>query len=237
MPTFRIRALCGVLFLLLCSTATAAGPIKATFRAEGAKKTLVGQRSVTLADSTASKDGDPAHSCDLQTAFGALNAGTGGSWTGQWSEGLGYYVQSIRGEKPSGNAYFELWVNHKQSSTGICDTDLDAGDDVLFFVQDCTFDPSINACSDPITPLGIREPGTLRKGQRGYVRVVDYSLTGKATPEKGATVYANGHKLDKKTDAKGRVRIVATKAGEVDVYATKRGKVRTEVETIRVKRS
>lgn len=237
MPIRITGLLCGGLLLLSTSVASAAGPIKATFRAEGAKKTLVAQRSVTLADATSSKDGDPSHSCGLQTAYGALNAGTGGNWAGSWSEGLGYFVQSIAGEKPSGNAYFELWINHRLSQAGICDAKLKAGDSVLFYVQDCTFDPAINACKDPITPLGISAPSKLKKGKRAYVRVVDYAASGKASPEKGATVYANGRKLEKKTDGRGRVRIEGTKTGNVAVYATKPGKARSETDTIRVRRS
>src|SRR3954469_20210400 len=105
----------GVLFL--SAPAFAAGPpVNVHFRAEGARSTLVSQRTVTLADAPIVKDGDPAHSCPGQTALGALQAGTQGDWKGAWSEGLGYFVDEIKGERHSGSSSFSLWVDHKLSS-------------------------------------------------------------------------------------------------------------------------
>ena len=215
------------------TSAVAAGPIKAKIRVEGAKKTLVPTRTVELADAPIIKDGNPAHSCAGQTALGALQAGTGGDWTGTWFEGLGYSADSIMGFKPAGSDYFELWVDHKLSPVGLCSANLKAGDSVLLFDQHCTYDPKLQACPHPETPLGIRAPRTLKKGHVGTLHVVDYSAKGKATPEAGATVYANGHKLGK-TDRHGAVTFKGTTRGRADVYATEKGHARSEVDAVRI---
>jgi hypothetical protein len=206
--------------VLLLAVPAAAAPLKVGFRAEGARRTLVSQRTVTLADAPIDKDGDPAHTCPGQSALGALQAGTGGDWDGSWSNGLGYFVTTIRGERPTGTSYFALWVDHRLSQTGLCQTTLRAGDQVLMLVDDA---------DRPVTPLGIRVPASVRRGRLLTLRVVDYATSGRARPAAGATVYANGKRLGRRTDRSGALRVRATKAGRVSFYATKPGTARSEV--------
>jgi len=215
--------------------ALAADPFKVSIRVEGKSRTLVKERKVTLADAPIIKDGNPEHSCNGQEAIGALQAGTGGEWSGKWFEGLGYSADTIMGNTPASPGYFELWVNHRLSSTGLCQTHVAAGDDVLLFVQDCEFDPALGACKDPVTPLGVRVAKTLKRGRVATIRYVGYSPKGAATPEPGATVYVNGRKLGK-TGKKGTVTVKGTKLGKATVYATDRGHVRSETATVRIVR-
>lgn len=236
MPHRLTGLLCGGLLLLSASGAFAADAVKVRFRAEGAKRTLVPQRTVTLADAPIVKDGDPSHACDGQTALGALEAGTNSDWQGSWSEGLGYYVTAIKGERPKGAAYFELWVDHRLSQVGLCDARLRRGDDVVMFVQDCTYDPKLQGCKDPVTPLGLRTPRRVRRGHVARVTVVDYSPTGKARRARGATVYANGKRLGR-TNRRGRVAIRGFRPGRVELYAARRGNARSEVDVLRVRRA
>lgn len=234
MPHRLTGLLCGGLLLVSATGASAADAIKVHFRAEGAKKTLVERRAVTLADAPIVKDGDPAHACPGQTALGALEAGTHSDWTGAWSEGLGYYVTSIKGEKPKGSAYFELWVNHRLSQVGLCDAALQRGDDVLMFVQDCVYDPALQGCKDPVTPLGIRAPRHVRRGHVARLTVVSYTPAGKARRARGATVYANGHRLGR-TNRRGRIAFKGLKRGRVEIRAARRGNARSEVDVLRVR--
>jgi hypothetical protein len=229
-----IGLLCGGLALVSAASASAAAPINANVRVEGAKKTLVSERAVTLADAPIIKDGNPDHSCPGQSALGALQQGTQGNWEGKWFEGLGYDVLSIKGETPKGSGYFELWVNHKLSSDGVCGHVLNPGDDVLLFVENCTYDPALQACKHPTTPLGVRVPHTVRRRHHVHITVVDYSATGKATPEPGATVYANGKRLGR-TDKHGQILVGGAKVGKVTISAAEAGKARSEVETVRVR--
>lgn len=232
MPIRFTGLLCGGALLLSGGLAQAA-PFKVSVRAEAKFKTLITERTVTLSEGPVIKDGDPNHACDGQAAIGALQQGSGGDWAGSWSEGLGYFVTAIAGSAPKGAAYFELWINYRQSMQGICDAKLRAGDDVLFFVQDCEYDPDIQACADPITPLGVRVPRRIEKGAVRSIRIVDHAPNGKATAEPGAKVFVNGRKIGR-TDKDGRIDVRATKLGKATVYATKAGKARSETDSFRV---
>src|SRR5437763_5006823 len=64
MPIHRIRALCAGILLVCAASASAASPINVHIRVEGAHKTLITQRTVTLADAPIPpKDGNPDHTC------------------------------------------------------------------------------------------------------------------------------------------------------------------------------
>ena len=217
----------GVLFLSAPAQAADA-PIKVRFRAEGSRSTLVGQRSVTLADAPIVKDGDPAHSCPGQTALGALQAGTEGDWNGSWSDGLGYFANQIKGERHGGSSFFSLWVNHKLSTTGLCGAKLKAGADVLLFVD---------STKKSVTPLGVRAPRTARRGTLLTVSVFRYTKSGRTKPVAGAAVYANGKRLKSGTNRSGRLRLRATKVGRVSFFATHPGNAKSEVDTTRIRRA
>jgi predicted RNA-binding protein with TRAM domain len=224
--------LCGTALLMSAPAAFAADPFNVSIRVEGKAKTLVKERTVTLADAPVIKDGNPDHACNGQAAIGALNAGTGGDWSGTWYEGLGYTADVIKSTNPA-PAYFELWVNHKLSSTGLCDSALKAGDDVLMFVQDCEYVPALEGCKAPVTPLGVRVAKTIKRGTVRTVKIVDYAADGKATAERGATVFVNGKKLGK-TNKAGQIKVKGTKTGTATIYATKAGHARSETDAVRI---
>jgi len=212
--------------------ALAADPFDVSIRVEGKARTLVKERKVTLADAPIIKDGNPEHSCNGQAAIGALQAGTGGDWTGSWFEGLGYTADEIKGVNPS-PAYFELWVNHKLSSTGLCDADLERGDDVLMFVQDCEYVPALEGCRSPVTPLGVRVAKIIKRNTVRTIRIVDYAANGRTTPEPGATVFVNGKKLGR-TNRQGEIRVKGTKLGVATIYAKDTGHARSETARVRI---
>ncbi len=235
----RIRLvglLCGGLLLpCLPAVALAAGE-KVDVRVEGASRTLVSERTVTLTDAPVVKDGDPSHSCTADSAAAALEAATGGDWTGQWSEGLGYFVQSIRGEKPaSASNFFELWIDHRESTTGLCDTKLRPGDSVLLFPQSCVFDSATKGCRNaPVTPLALRTPARASVGQWFTVTIVGYSAAGRARPVRGAVLYASGRRLGTRSDAQGRIRVRGRTRGVLSLHAAAPGRARSEVAVVRI---
>jgi len=236
MPIRYISAVCGAILLAFAASASAAaGPINVHVRIEGGKRTLVSERTVTLADAPVVKDGNPDHGCPGQSALGALQQGSEGAWDGSYSEGLGYFVSAIKGEKPSGNDFFDLWINHKEATAGFCDEMLKTADSVLIFRQTCVYDPTTQQCPDEIAPLGVRSPVLLKRGKRADLTVVSYKPTGKASPEAGATVFANGKKLGK-TDKHGQISVAGTKPGKVKVYATESGYAKSETDTILIRK-
>lgn len=233
MPTRLISLLCGGAVALSAAPALAADPFNVSIRVEAKARTLVKERTVTLADAPVVKDGNPEHSCNGQRAIGALQQGTGGNWDGQWFEGLGYSASEIMGHTPRTPGYFELWINNRFSTLGLCDAELEAGDDVLMFVQDCEFDADLGRCQNPVTPLGVRVSRRIPKGEVRTVKVVDHSQKGRATPEPGATVFVNGKVLGK-TNREGKIKVRGSKLGIATVYAKKKNKARSETDRIRV---
>ena len=233
MPTRLIALLCAGALLACASSALAAAPFKVSVRVEGKSRTLIKERKVTLADAPIIKDGNPDHACNGQAAIGALQAGSGGNWSGSWFEGLGYSADAIMGNRPKAPGYFELWVNHRLSSTGLCDTRMSAGDQVLMFVQDCTYDPALQGCRNPVTPLGVRVAHRIKRNSVRTVRVVAYAADGSTKPDPGATVYVNGRRLGR-TNARGWIHIRGTRTGRGTIYATDRGHARSETAVVRI---
>lgn len=212
-------ALGGSLLVLLCcaGAAFAAGPAPVKFRVEGPSSTLVPQTSLTTNTTPVKKDGQ--NSCSGTSAAGALEQGTAGDWTaGPFSQSYGYFVTSIKQVAPSNqNDYWTLWVNDKSSQTGICDTELQAQDNVLFFI--CQSDPVTFNCSN--TPLGVQAPASTQTGSSFTVRVVQFDGNGGSTPVSGATV--SGASASAVTGADGRATVRLDSSGTAALYATKPG--------------
>jgi len=211
---------------LTASGASAAKPI--TVRVEGATHTVVKRSLVTLGTGSVEKDGNPAHSCTASTVAGGLEAATNGSWSGSWSDGLGYFVQTIRGETHSGTPdFWALWVNHHPATTGICQTRMHAGDDVLFLVDRCVFDAASGACSNkPVLPLELRVARRAVGSGAAVVTVVAYGENGKTRRVAKASVLRDGKWMGK-TDARGHLR-VRLRSKTVVLTALKSGYARSE---------
>jgi Domain of unknown function (DUF4430) len=81
------------------------------------------------------KGGTPKGKCAGDTAAGALNVATHGKWTGTYYSSVpGIFVDSILGVRPKGSDYWNVYVNGKSSSKGICDIKLKSGEKLLFKV-------------------------------------------------------------------------------------------------------
>ncbi len=80
------------------------------------------------------KGGTPKGKCSGSSAAGALDAATHGRWTGKYYSSVpGVLVSSILGVKPKGqDAFWELIVNGKPASKGVCDIGLHAGERLGF---------------------------------------------------------------------------------------------------------
>ncbi len=229
--------LCAGLLLATASTAAAASTIPVDVRVEGSHRTLVATRTVELSSAPIVHDGDPAHACQGRSALGALHAATGGAWAGSWTEGLGYFVSEIRGEAATGSRYFSLWVGNRAATAGLCQTRLHKGDDVLLFVDRCSYDRAARRCRNaPLTPLAIRASRSVRRGRLLTLRVVRYTPGGRALAARGATIRANGRVLRHRTDRHGRLRVRATRAGLVRFRASMAGRVRSAVVSTRIRR-
>ena len=162
MPRRTIGAIVGVLAAtcLAAPLAQAARPAKVTVRVESLTRTLV-SRTVTTTRRAVVKDG--SHSCTGTSAAGALEQATGGDWTASWFDGLGYALDSVDGVRPAGFDYWTLWINGRSSLTGLCDTELQSGDEVLEYICHDAQPPTYACANRPlalVAPRGRFQAGT-----------------------------------------------------------------------------
>lgn len=202
---------------LAAPAAQAAAPAKVTVRVEAPSRTLV---STTLTTTRAKvvKDGNAAHACTGTSAAGALEQATGGSWKASWFDGLGYAVDAIEGVKAPADfsAYWTLWVNGRSSSTGVCDTELQAGDELLEFL--CTSTADFSSCEN--LPLALEA----RRVHLGKVTLKVVRLKGDGTSEPVAGAKVRGGTKVVTSDADGRA-VVTLDAPGGTLHATHAGDV------------
>ncbi|MGI8730728.1 MAG: hypothetical protein ACR2LK_12210 [Solirubrobacteraceae bacterium] len=220
--------------LTLVSGATAlAAPSNVDIRIEGATTTLLERTAIRTDGRTVNKDGIAGHDCTGTSAAGALEIGTAGDWNGTWFAGLGYTFETILGEShafPEPD-FFSLWINNREAQEGICgaSSELQEGDDVLFFVARCEFDGS--ACTNaPVLPLGLTAPALVSPGVPFNVRVVEYSTTGTPSPVAGASVA--GADATATTNAAGNATLTLASPGRRVLKTTLAGHARSAAEQV-----
>ena len=160
-------------------------------------------------------------SCAGTSAAGALELATGGNWEGKWNSGFGdYEVISIEGQaypfdpESNKNYFWSLWLNGRETPTGICGTALETGDQVLFF-------PSCfgSECPAPPSVLVLEGPAAAEVGAPVAVTVLSYPGSGgEPGPAAGATVSAEG--VSDQADSSGRTVLTFARAGSFAVHAT-----------------
>jgi hypothetical protein len=79
------------------------------------------------------KGGTPKGKCPGNSAAGALDAATHGKWSGKYFSSFSdIEVTSILGVKAPGSDFWELVVNGKPASKGVCAVKLRPGEKLLF---------------------------------------------------------------------------------------------------------
>jgi len=206
-------------------------------RVEGDGATLVPRTTVTTSPGSFSKDGDPSHQCSSTSAGGALERATAGDWEGEWYSFGDYGVQAIKGEHhafssaPEGS-YWTFWHNYRYATSGVCTTELQEGDDVLFFPS--CYGPE---CDEP-GPLRITAaPQSARLGQAFDVKVIEYDseFDGSTTtttegPAAGATVTAGDRTFTAGPD--GVASVTVGSRSLAGVRATKDGFIRSATQLV-----
>lgn len=217
-----------VLFALNVATAAcaaAAGPT-VTVRIEGAKGTLLAATTVQVPGSgSITKGGAPVGKCPADSAAGALNVATKGSWAGSWSSKYDdYLVTKILGDTEGGTkSYWEILVNDVTASTGACEIKLHAGEGLLFAAVSLT---------GKGYPLVIKAPATAMAGASLKVTVDAVNGKGVAVPLAGATVSGAGATAT--TDAQGVATLAVKSSGTVMLRASETGYVRAAAAKVTV---
>jgi hypothetical protein len=188
---------------LVAPVAHAGSPAKVSVRAEAPGRTLV-DATITTTRTAVVKDRDAAHSCTGTSAAGALEQASAGNWDGSWFDGLGYAVDAIDGVRAPADfsAYWTLWVNGRSSLTGLCDTELKAGDDVLEFL--CTSTPDFSSCTNLPLDLQVIRP----RGGKMDVKVTLLKGDGTSTPVKDAIVQGGEQPVRTKADGSATVKLL-----------------------------
>jgi hypothetical protein len=220
-------------FVLAGSPALAAGPANVTVRVEGQDRTLVEEIRLATTTNPVNKSGNEGESCSGTSVAGALELATGGSWGGTYSKDYSeYFVDTIKAEKHAGDPdYWTFWVNNKPAQQGICTTELQEGDEVLFFLDYCSFDPvTFNCTNEPVRPLELRVPATAKRGDTVNATVVRYDAAGTAAPVEGARIAGDGFSTT--TGADGRAPIQIGVSGDLRLRADKPNHARSATETV-----
>src|SRR5215207_343174 len=229
-----LAVLLGCLLLVPCAGALAAGPANVRVRVEGLNATLVERVALKTDTRTVNKDAVAGHDCTGTSAAGGLDIATAGNWSGSYFSGLGYSVERIVGEThafPEPN-FFELWINSKSQAVGVCQAELQEGDDVLFLVARCEVGPAPDfACQNPpVLPLALSVPPTVAPGAPFNATVVEYSPTGVSSPVAGAAV--TGGDAAAVTNSNGVATLTLSSGGGRTLKASKVGRVRSAAETV-----
>lgn len=131
-----IAALVGALVMAVAvsgvALAAGSGPaVSVTVRTPN--KTLLHATGVHGEKGWITKGKTPRGKCPGSSAAGALDAATHGKWGGKYSASVGgTFVTSILGVKAKGKHFWEIVVNGKPASLGICALKLKSGEKLLF---------------------------------------------------------------------------------------------------------
>lgn len=219
----RISAVAGTAAALgLVCTGPALAASTVSVRVEGLKRTLLPATSVKAPSSGSITKG--GGSCPAASGAGALNAATKGRWNGTYSSGLGIEVTQILGETRvfSKGAWWELFVNNRAASVGVCDLKLHRGTQLLFAAV---------PAKGTTYPLVVTAPKRATEGKPFTVKAIYYPGTGaKAKPVKGVTFSG----LTGTTNASGVATLTATHTGKVAIVGSAKGYVRSAADTVKV---
>ncbi|MGO9959231.1 MAG: hypothetical protein ACLP50_25220 [Solirubrobacteraceae bacterium] len=204
-------------------TATAAATV--SVRIEGAVRTLLPTRSITVPSGSVTRGGAPSGACRGDTVAGALNAATHGHWGGKYFiQYDDYVITSVLGDTPNPMVgYWGVWVDNRFETTGACAIQLRGGDQILF---------AVDSTLQHEHPLGLSGPATATAGSVFRLKVVSYSDAGRATPLGGAQVTGAG--LTLVTNSRGFVSVDTHKTGTLSFDAGATGHIRAATLSVRV---
>jgi hypothetical protein len=215
--TGALVALCLTAVLLACAPALAGTPATVSVRVEGASSTLLGATTVTTTTTPTPAPGN----CSGTSAAGALQLATSGNWDHN------AFVTTILGETHSWTMsdprYWAFWINDTYANSGICSTELSAGDRVLFLVDSATA-PNYTPTVFPLEFTSI--PTSVTQGVPVTVTVDKYSTAGVGSAASGVTV--TGASSPAATNASGQATLTFNTLGTFNVKGRKTGFAPTE---------
>lgn len=207
----------------LASSPRASTP-SVSWRVEGVHSTLLATRQVSPpASGSITKGGAPQGACPADSAAGALNRATHGRWNGTYSKGLGILVTRILGETNlfAKGHWWELFVNDRSASVGICSLHVRAGDQLLFAAV-----PSKGAAEHPIV---LSAPAHVKIGQQFQVSA--FFVSGNSHRPVAGVGFAG---RSARTNAHGVATLTVHRAGRLLLVGSKRGEIRSAATSITI---
>lgn len=225
----RTTAAGAIAALALTAAAPAvAASTKASVRVEGVSRTLLAARTVTLPTSgSITKGGAPRGSCPATKAAGALNVATKGNWGGAYSSSIGgIEVDTILGETDTYDKghYWEIFVNDRVASAGICDLSVANGARLLFAAV---------PAKGTEYPIVLSAPKTATVGQAFTVKAFYYTGKGSATKPVAGVTFTGAKGT---TNRRGVARVTAARAGRLSLVGSAKGEIRSAAQTVTVAR-
>lgn len=215
----------GALVLIVPASAGASVSV----RAESGDASALLSANVTPTNGQVSGDGGASSCGGSNTAAGALNAATGGNWSGKPFTGINdFQVGRITSvdytTEMTAPYYWSFNVNDVAASTGICGTSVGDGDRILFYkacnvaTSGC-YSGTVLSISGPssVTP-GTPTTFTVEQVSTSYLPNPPYTATTTRTPASGVTVQAGAVSVVTGSDGKATL---ALAAGPVAVRATR----------------
>ncbi|UGS35389.1 DUF4430 domain-containing protein [Capillimicrobium parvum] len=218
---YRFLRLFAVALVTLGLAATPALAVSTTVRIAG--DTIGGTAVVNTPSANV-----PGMRCAGSSAAGALDVATAGNWDRQ------EFVSTILGESHAyaHSDYWAFWVNGSYSQVGACDYTVQAGDELLFYVQ--RDGPGFVGTVFPLYFSSV--PAAVTAGAPFTVRVVRHVSDGNTTtptPIAGATV-TDGAGATATTGADGTATLVLGTPGTAKLQATAPASVPTPLATVAV---
>lgn len=224
--------------LLLTSAALAGTPATVTVRVLGQAPAYEALTPPTLLTTTTALVTRDQGSCSGTSAAGALELGTGGDWEGIWSAKYSdYEVVSIDGhsypfeEGAPANYYWSFWHDNAFAEVGVCEAELQNGDQVLF-VPSCYGE---HCPPSPTQLLSVEAPSAAEAGAATTVTVRAIPAAGgNPAPVAGVSVSAapapgttgGGSVGSVVTDAEGHATLTFASAGSYILRAAGTGEPR-----------
>jgi hypothetical protein len=205
-------------------TASSAAGTSVSVRVEGVKHALLTPTTVHTHSGSITKGGALAGTCPATNAAGALDVATDHRWNGTYSSGLGIEVTQILGETDKYSThghYWEILINNKSASTGICDLKLHAGDQLLFAAV---------PAAGTVYPLSLSGPSKVTAGKAFTLRVSAYNAKGVAKPVAGVHVSGASHA----SNAHGLVTVTESHRGTARFTASGTGYIRSAPLAVKV---
>lgn len=160
--------------LLAIGLATVAVPAAAnaatvSVRAESPGFQLVPKVQIQLPATPVAPPGslDPTHTCPGNSVVGAVATATGGNWSGTWTDGAGWSIDSINSVSATAvqGRQWVFYVNNLwPSNNSPCATILSDGDSILLYPK-CTTPSALCFAGEPliVTAPAIAGPGSYLK--------------------------------------------------------------------------